>query len=321
MGKNKVTILMESHEDITEESKVFLEKNNCELFYVNGVDKLLKNDQYLSSEALLVRGANISGEIIQEMPNLKVIARAGVGTDNIDMEAASRRKVYVCNVPDANFTSVAEHVMGMLLSLSHQLDHGNREIRKGHFNARHVYMGAELAKKTIGIIGFGRIGQLVAQKCVDGFEMKVLAYDPYIKETALSNVRLVESLDEIYRDSDFITLHLPYLPELHHLIDEEVLKKMKRTAYLINCARGGLVDEEALVKALNHGEIAGAGVDVFAKEPVGADYPLWEAENIIATPHMAASTHEALARMSMGAAQAIVEVFLGDKPKTALNKL
>lgn len=321
MKKQKVVILMEQHEDITEESKEALKANNNTLIEVKSVEELLQNETYLSSDALLVRGALIDKTVINKMPYLKVIARAGVGTDNIDIEAASSNEVYVCNVPDANFTSVAEHVIGFLLNLSHQILHGNREIKKGNFDARHLYVGSELSGKTIGVIGFGRIGQLVAQKCMYGFEMNVLAYDPYVTETNLTGVKLVKSLDEIYNNADFITLHLPYIPELHHFIDEAALNQMKESAYIINCARGGLIDEEALVEAINNKKIAGAGVDVFQIEPVGADHVLWNANNLIATPHMGASTHEALARMSMGAAQAIIEALDSKQPRTALNTL
>src|SRR5699024_6486290 len=157
------------------------------------ISELLSNEDYLLSDALLVRGAIIDEALIRKMPHLKVIARAGVGTENIDIDAATENKVYVCNVPDANFNSVAEHVMGMILALSHQIVNGDKEIRKGHFAARHEYIGSELTGKTIGIIGFGRIGQLVAQKCVFGFNMNVLAYDPYVKETELEQSKLVQS--------------------------------------------------------------------------------------------------------------------------------
>src|SRR5699024_3557201 len=319
MEKRKVVVFLGQHEEITEDSKDALKSSDCQLFLVRSAEELLSNELFLSSEGLLVRGAIVDDELINKMPNLKVIARAGVGTDNIDIDSATKRKVYVCNVPDANFNSVAEHVMGFLINLSHQIMHGDREIKKGNFEARHHYVGAELAGKTIGVIGFGRIGQLVAHKCINGFDMNVLAYDPYVKETDIHNVRLVEDLAEIYKEADFITLHLPYIPALHHFIDADALEAMKDTAYIINCARGGLIDEDALVKAINNKVIAGAAVDVYQFEPVGADYALWEADNLIATPHTGASTHEALARMSMGAAKAIIEGLDGGRPSTALN--
>ncbi|HLR71623.1 MAG TPA: hydroxyacid dehydrogenase [Pseudogracilibacillus sp.] len=321
MAKNKITVLLEGHEEIASEGIQLLEEKNYELFFPKSIDELLSNEEIRSSNALLVRGAIIERELIESMPNLKVIARSGVGTDNIDLEAATDANVFVCNVPDANFTSVAEHVIGMLVSLSHQIVNGDRAIRKGQFDARHQYMGSELTGKTIGVIGFGRIGQLVAKKCVQGLDMSVLAYDPYVKETDLEAVELVDSTDDIFENADFITLHLPYIPSLHHFINADVFKKMKKTAYIINCARGGLIDEVALADAIKHGEIAGAGIDVFQNEPPEKDHVLWDVENVIATPHMGASTNESLTRMAVGAVKEIIRVLDGEQPVNALNNI
>src|SRR5690625_3747445 len=204
MKTYKVVIFMEEHEEITPESEALLKDHQYELFYVKELTELLSNETYLLSDGLLVRGAIIDETLIRRMPNLKVIARAGVGTENIDIAAATENKVYVCNVPDANFNSVAEHVIGMILALSHQIVNGDKEIRTGNFAARHYYIGSELVGKTIGIIGFGRIGQLVAQKCVVGFNMNVLAYDPYVKKTKLEQTKIVHSVDEIFTQADFI---------------------------------------------------------------------------------------------------------------------
>lgn len=228
MAKNKIVVLLEGHEEIADEGIQLLKAKDYELIFPKNINELLSNQTALFSEAILVRGAVIDQNLIKSMPNLKVIARSGVGTDNIDIEAATDQKIYVCNVPDANFTSVAEHVIGMLISLSHQIVNGDRAIRKGQFDARHRYMGSELTGKTIGVIGFGRIGQLVARKCQYGLDMNVLAFDPYVKETNLEGVQLVETTDDIFEKADFITLHLPYIPALHHFINEAVFKKMKK---------------------------------------------------------------------------------------------
>ena len=222
----------------------------------------------------------ISKEMIERMKNLKVIARSGVGVDNIDIQAATEKGVYVCNVPDANFVSVAEHVIGFIVSLSHQIVKSNYALKNGNFNVRHLYMGKELKGKTIGIIGFGKIGQLVAEKCVKGLSMNVLAFDPYVSETFIEKVQLVSDVDIIFKESDFISLHLPYISRLHHFVNEEKIKMMKSSAYLINCARGGLVDEVALAKAIKNKEIAGAGIDVFEKEPE-KNNSLLSLENVI----------------------------------------
>src|SRR5699024_732043 len=207
-------------------------------------------------------------------------------------KAAREKGVPVCNVPEANFISVAEHVLGLLVSLSHHIVNGDRYIRTGRFDVRHHYIGTDLSGKIIGIIGFGRIGQLVAEKCIYGFDMNVLVYDPYVKEIDMANVQKTETADEIFKKADFITLHLPYTNELHHFINRNVLKKMKQTAYIINCARGGLIDEIALAEEIKKGNIGGAGLDVFQNEPPEENHPLWDVENIIATPHMGASTNE-----------------------------
>lgn len=316
---NKIVVLLEEHEEITAEGMKLLKKGDYELFFPKNKLELFANDEALSSKAMLVRGAIIGEDIIERMPNLKIIARGGVGIDNIDIEAATQRKIHVCNVPDANFTSVAEHVVGMLLSLSHQIVNGDRAIRKGEFHARHKYIGRELTGKTIGIIGFGRIGQLVAEKCVYGLNMNVLAYDPFVNETKMKEVELVESIQDIFKEADFITLHLPYIPTLHHFINSSVLKNMKPNAYIINCARGGLIDEEALAEAVKRGDIAGAGIDVFQREPIEKDHVLLSVENIIATPHMGASTFESLNRMVVGAVKEIIRTLEGNIPENSVN--
>lgn len=317
----KIVVLLEGHEEITEDGIEALLESGYELVYLDSVASLLSDSEALSSDAILLRGAIIDQQLIESMPNLKIIARCGVGTDNIDMAAATNQKVYVCNVPDANFTSVAEHVIGMLVSLSHQIVNGDRAIRLGQFDARHRYVGSEVSGKTIGVIGFGRIGQLVAKKCVGGLNMNVLAYDPYVKETTIDGVQLLEEVDKIFEEADFITLHLPYIPSLHHFINESVISRMKKNAYIINCARGGLIDEIALAHAIKNGDIAGAAIDVFQIEPPETDHVLWDVENVIATPHMGATTVESLNRMSLGAISEVFRVLEGKMPKNSLNEL
>jgi len=319
MKKNKIIILLEGHEGLVNEGIKLLEEKNYELYFPENINEILIHEELKASEAILVRGARIDRELIENMPKLRIIARSGVGTDNIDIEAATEQKITVCNVPDSNFTSVAEHVLGMMISLSHQLVNGNNAIRKGLFDARHQYIGTELSGKTLGIIGFGRIGELVAKKCVYGLDMKVLAYDPHVNEVELENVSLVKSTNEVLEEADFVTLHLPYVPSLHHFIDAAAFKRMKKTAYIINCARGGLIDEIALAKAIERGEIAGAGLDVFQNEPPETEHILWETENIIATPHMGASTYESLTRMTTGAVDEIIRMLENKKPLNALN--
>lgn len=320
MKTRKVMILTEGHEEIASEALELLKKENYELVIPNNGNAMEEEKELQECEAILVRGATINKEMIDSFPNLKIIARSGVGTDNIDIHAASEKGAAVTNVPDANFTSVAEHVIGLVIALSRQIVKSDKALRQGHFNARHTYMGSELHGKTIGIVGIGRIGQLVAKKCMYGLDMKVITFDPYANRSEIDeNIQFVDSVEDIYSKSDFISLHLPYIPKLHHFINEESFKKMKSSTYFINCARGRLVDEAALVKAIQNGEIAGAGIDVFEDEPPKEDNALWPLENVIVTPHMGASTKESLTLMSIGAAKEIVNVLSGKEPKNAMN--
>lgn len=321
MEKSKIIILLDNHEEIAKEAIAYLNDKGYDVLFAEDKQKIINYATYNSSEALFVRGAKIDRTLIKNMPKLKVIARGGVGTDNIDIETATEHGIYVCNVPDGNYTSVAEHVVAMILSLSHQIVNGDRALREGDFAARHEYIGAEVKGKTIGVIGFGKIGQLVAEKCVCGLNMRVLAYDPYVTEITQENVDLIDNMELLIEKSDFVTLHLPYTSSLHHIINREVFKKMKKTAYLINCARGGLIDELALAEAIKNKEIAGAGIDVFEIEPPRKKHVLWDLENIIVTPHMGASTRDSLVRMAEGAAKEIVRVLEGKRPKNPQNQV
>jgi len=322
MKKHKVVVITEGHEEIAQEGIEMLEKENFELVVPENHEKIMEEKELKECDAILVRGAKIDRELIESIPELKIIARCGVGTDNIDIDAATDNGVVVSNVPDANFVSVAEHVIGLLLALSRQIVKADKALRKGHFDARHKYMGSEVNGKTIGIIGMGRIGQIVAKKCMDGLDMTVLAFDPYADKSVIDKrIEFVDSVDDIFSNSDFVSLHLPYIAELHHFINRESFQKMKESAYFINCARGKLVDEAALAEAIQNGEIAGAGIDVFEDEPPRTDNILWSLDNIIVTPHMGASTNESLTLMAVGAAKEIIRVLHGEKPKNSLNKI
>jgi len=319
MKKDRILIKLENHEHITKEALDLLYSEKYELFFLENDNQIFNNKHAKQAKAILVRGAFISKKTIKYMPNLKVIARVGVGIDNIDIDTATKTNIYVCNVPEANFISVAEHVLSMILTLSHRLIPGNTSIREELFDARHQFIGTELMGKTIGIIGFGKIGKMLAQICVYGFNMNVLVYDPFIEDSNLLKVQLLNSPEAIYTNSDFITLHLPYTSELHHFIGEKELKKMKKTAYIINCARGGLIDEVALSKSIRNGDIAGAGIDVYEQERPPKNHVLWDLDEVIVTPHMGASTSESLSRMSLGAVEEIIRVLKNKKPKNALN--
>lgn len=271
-------------------------------------------------DAVLLRTDVMDKETIQNAKKLKIIARHGVGFDNVDIEAATANGVYVTYTPAANINSVAEHVTGLLLAVSRQIVKVDKAVRQGNFNVRNTSTGTELKGKTLGIIGLGNIGKLVAKKCALGFDMNVIAYDPYAKAPAEEYISKTDDIDELLQQADFVSLHLPYNKALHHFINEEKLDLMKPEAFLINAARGGLVDETALYKALSENKISGAALDVFEQEPVSADHPLMGLANLVVTPHLAALTHEALVTMSLDCAREIVRVKNSEEPLMWINK-
>jgi D-3-phosphoglycerate dehydrogenase / 2-oxoglutarate reductase len=268
----------------------------------------------------LVRTAEIPASVIKAGKVLKVIARHGVGYDSIDVKAATARKIPVCITPRANALSVAEHVLALMLALAKRTIPYDAATRKNEWEVRNSYSAFDLDGKTLGIIGMGRIGMLVCQKAQAAFNMKILAYDSLVPKEAMEKAGAkVVAISEILKVSDFVTLHVPSAPETKGLIDAAQLKAMKRSAYLINCARGPIVDEAALVKALKDGTIAGAGLDVFDPEPPKADNPLFGLPNVILSPHSAGLTVECVIRMATHAAQAIIDVLEGRRPEGVVN--
>jgi D-3-phosphoglycerate dehydrogenase len=267
-------------------------------------------------DAVLIRSATkMDAEAIAAAKGLKVIARAGVGLDNVEIPAATAAGVMVVNAPTSNIVSAAELAIGLLLASARFISPAHAALRNGKW-ARSKYTGAELFEKTLGIVGFGRIGQLVAAR-MQAFGMDVVAYDPYLQpaRAAQLNVRLVE-LDELLKISDFITIHLPKTKETANLIGTEALKKVKPTVRIINAARGGVLDEAALYEALKEGRVGGAGLDVFATEPC-TDSPLFELDNVVATPHLGASTDEAQERA--GIAVSVRKALSGELVPDAVN--
>ncbi len=269
---------------------------------------------------VLVRTALIPASVIDAGKSLKVIARHGVGFDNIDLAAATRRKIPVCITPRANALSVAEHVLALMLALAKRLFPFDAATRKNEWEIRNSYSALDLDGKVLGILGMGRIGMLVCQKAQAAFNMKILAYDPLVPKDVMEKAGAkVMPIPEILKASDVVTLHVPSMPETKGMIGEAQLRTMRPSALLINCARGPIVDEAALVKALKEGIIAGAGLDVFDPEPPEADNPLFGLPNVILTPHSAALTAECVARMALHAAQAIVDVLEGRRPEGVIN--
>ncbi|MHC1593551.1 MAG: phosphoglycerate dehydrogenase [Methermicoccaceae archaeon] len=269
-------------------------------------------------DALVVRsGTKVTQKIIEAAPRLKIIGRAGVGVDNIDVQAATRKGIVVVNAPEGNTISAAEHTVALMLSLARNIPQAHASTKKGEWK-RKAFMGSEVRGKTIGIIGLGRIGAEVAKRC-SVFQMNVLGYDPYLSKERADElgVRLV-SLDELIEASDFITVHTPHTKDTHYLIDRDEFSKMKKSARVINCARGGIINEKALYEALKEGEIVGAALDVYESEPPEKS-PLLTLDNIVFTPHLGASTQEAQVSVAVSVAADIAEFLDGRPVLNAIN--
>lgn len=269
---------------------------------------------------LRARG-RMTRRVLESAPRLKVIGRHGVGVDNVDLAAATELGIQVVNTPHAVTEGVVEHTIGLMLDVAKRITCADRHLRAGDWDVRYRLSGRELRGRTLGVIGFGRIGRRVAQVCRYGFEMRILYTDvmpaPDLEE--ILDARRVP-LDDLLRDAEVITVHVPLLPETHHLLGEREFRLMRREAIFINCARGPVVDEQALYRALHEGWIAGAGIDVFEEEPTPRDNPLLQLENIVVTPHTATATEEALLKMAL-VAQDVVRVLKGEKPEYPVNTL
>ncbi len=268
-------------------------------------------DLVKDADALVVRSKpKVPKEVIAAGKGLKAIARAGVGLDNIDVSEAKKRGIAIFNAPAAPSRSVAELVIGLLLAVARKIAYADRNLREGKWVKKEC-LGYELYGKTIGIVGFGRIGREVARIAKFGLGMKVIFYDvvepPQDIVKALEALRL--ELDEVFRRADVVSLHVPLLDSTYHLVNERRLKLMKKTAILINTSRGGIVDTNALIKALKEGWIAGAGLDVYEEEPLPEGHPLTKLNNVVLTPHIGASTIEAQARAGIEVASKLIEFF------------
>lgn len=270
-------------------------------------------------EALIVRSkTRVTGELIDKAENLRVIGRAGTGVDNIEVTAATRRGIVVMNAAAGNTVTTAEHTMAMLLSLARQIPQATSSTKKGLWE-KNKFLGVELMGKTLGIIGLGRIGAAVAQRS-RAFGMSVLAYDPYFTEEAAQEMGIeMIALDELIARADFITLHTPLTDETRYLIGAAAIDRMKPGVRLINCARGGLIDEHALVDGILSGKVAGAALDVFEQEPTSPDNPLLGLDQVITTPHLGASTTEAQLGVATMIAEQIVDYLKHGTVRGAVN--
>lgn len=263
-------------------------------------------------------GTQITAEVLEKAARLKVIGRAGVGVDNVDVEAATRKGIVVMNAPGGNTVTTAEHAISMLLALARNIPQGTASLRQGKWEKK-MLTGIEVTGKTLGVIGLGQIGRVVASRAV-GLKMKVVAADPYVSESAAKamDVELVP-LEDLLTRSDFITLHVPRLPETANMINREMIARMKPGVRIINCARGEIVNLDDLLEALEKGHVAGAALDVFPKEPPGAELALLQHPHVIATPHLGASTGEAQAKVAQMIATQIADFLNNGLITNAVN--
>jgi D-3-phosphoglycerate dehydrogenase len=270
-------------------------------------------------DGLIIRSATqVTADVIEQATNLKAVGRAGVGIDNVDVKAATKRGIIVANAPQSNVVTAAEHTMALLLALARNVPQAHASLTSGKWE-RSKFSGVELLDKTLGILGFGRIGQLVAQRA-HGFGMRVVAFDPYVGEERYRDlgVEKADTSDQVYAEADFITVHLPKTPETENWLNAEAFAKMKDGVRILNVARGPLIDDAALQAALDSGKVAGAALDVFRTEPI-TEHPLFGYPNVVITPHLGASTAEATDRAGYQAAEQVIAALTGGSVTTAVN--
>lgn len=270
-------------------------------------------------DALVVRGdTKVTSEVIEAGSNLKVIGRAGVGVEHIDLQAATRRGIVVLNAPQGKSTATIEYTMGMILALNRNIPQAYIAVKEGKW-IKNLYTGSELKDKVLGIIGLGRVGKGVAQRA-KAFEMKVLAYDPFISEDNIAGLGIdLVDYKELLPKADFLTIHVPYTADTKYLLDEKAFSQMKRGVKIVNCARGGIINEESLLKAMENGMVSGLAIDAFEEEPLAVDHSFLSMPNVICTPHIASWTHEAQNEVAIGVAKGVLAALRAEPVTTSLN--
>ncbi|GEL23217.1 D-3-phosphoglycerate dehydrogenase [Pseudonocardia sulfidoxydans NBRC 16205] len=299
-------------------SAVELLGDDVEIRHVDGTDRPALLSAVADADALLVRSATkVDAEVLAASTRLKVVARAGVGLDNVDVPAATARGVMVVNAPTSNIVSAAEHAIALLFAAARHIPPADAALRQGQWK-RSAYTGVELNGKTVGIVGLGKIGQLVAQRLA-AFGVTLIAYDPYVAPARAAQLGIeLASLDDVLRRADVISIHLPKTPETLGLIGKDQLAITKKGVIIVNAARGGLIDETALAEAVRSGHVGGAGVDVYVTEPTTSS-PLFELENVVVTPHLGASTDEAQDRAGTDVAKSVQLALAGEFVPDAVN--
>ncbi len=283
----------------------------------------LKGEELLRAipayQGLIIRsGTKVTKEVIAAATNLRVVGRAGIGVDNVDVEAATKRGIVVMNTPGGNNVTTAEHAISLMLALARNIPQANASLKSGQWK-REKFTGSEICNKVLGVIGLGNIGAIVAERAL-GLKMQVLAYDPFVSPEAAAKMRIeLATLDDLYARSDFITVHTPLTKETRGLIAAPAFAKMKKGARLINCARGGIIDEAALSQAITDGRVAGAALDVFVEEPPPADHPLLQLDQVICTPHLGAATDEAQINVAIAIADQVANYLTQGVIQNAVN--
>lgn len=310
-------------DDMDAAGKKLLQEHECEVRIVRSRDdaERIREIREFQPEAIISKtGSPVTAAMIDAADDLKVLARHGVGVDNIDVAHAKEKGIYVTNVPGGNAVSVAEMAMFMILACAKQYGVVRDHFSQGEFDVRYRIIGVELAGKTLGLVGTGHIGKHLARMAVNGFGMKVIGFSRHAEPGSVTpeGIEMQKSRDDVLQKADYVVLCLPSTRETRHSIGAHEFGLMKKTAGFINVSRGNIIVEKDLIQALQTGEIAAAGVDVFDPEPPAKDNPLLHMENVIATPHYAAITGDALRRLAMGAAGSVLQVFAGEKPKYAV---
>ncbi len=303
-------------QDIDSSGKDFLIEKGYEIKLGTGITPEILKKEIADCDALLVRTAKITREVMEAAKNLKVISRYGVGYDNVDRKAAQDLRIVFTYSPVGNVLTVAEHTIGFIIASAHFFYKGDLSTRTGNWDFRNFGVGVDIAGKTLGLIGIGKIASLVARKALLGLDMKVIAFDPYADKSLVpEGVELTDDRTRIFGEADFISLHVPDTDETRGSVGTAEFALMKESAFFINCGRGPVVDESALITALKEKRIAGAALDVFSSEPPESDNPLLKMENVILSPHNAGSTKESAVRVAMGAAEGIDDVLSGRTPQ------
>lgn len=309
-------------QEITEAGKMYLREKGYEISMGSASDEETISKEVVDCDAILVRTAKITRKIMEAGKHIKVIARHGVGVDSIDLQAATELGIQVTNGPLSNFESVAEHTVAFILGCGHNLIEMDKNVRNSNWEARNLDQLSEINGKVLGLIGLGKIGLSVAQKSALGLGMKVIGYSRHAKkEDVPEYIELADTMEDIFRKADFVSLHIPATNETKNSIDMKYFKLMKPSAFLVNCARGEIINEADLYEVLANKKIKGAALDVLATEPPEKNNPLLTLNNIIFSPHYGAHSSETFDKMGLHAAIGVDEVLSGKKPTWPVNQL